>query len=432
MAPDAPKNLVRYIPAPDAGAGDLPAEARAVLEEVNQRIAGRQSIQQIIDYLFEQTAGLAEADRLSVAFTGEDDRRIVSYYTRTAYEPVRLKAGYAEDLAGSSLGEVIHRGAVRLIDDLPAYGRARPESRSTQLLLAEGVQSSMTCPLAVDGRNVGVLFRSSRRGGAYREADVAVHYAVAERLGQAVEKAYRIEQLAAANRAYGEMLSFVAHELKSPLSGMIGQAQLLQEGYLGETNDRQHKAAGKIIDQGLYLSRLVSDYLNLARIERGELRPQFQPLDDFVQQVIDPAWSSLADRAAERDLDLAIDAAPRPLEAQCDAQLMRIVMANYLSNAIKYGREGGRIDVRAGIDQAGRLRVAVRNEGPGFAPEHRSELFKKFSRLDEPQLKQQKGTGVGLYSCWRVVNLHGGRVDARSEPGRWAEFSFTLPQPPGV
>jgi signal transduction histidine kinase len=72
--------------------------------------------------------------------------------------------------------------------------------------------------------------------------------------------------------------------------------------------------------------------------------------------------------------------------------------------------------------------VAVRNEGRGFTPADRDRLFRKFSRLDDPELQKQKGTGVGLYTVWRVVNLHGGRVDAASEPGQWAEFSFRIPQ----
>jgi len=75
------------------------------------------------------------------------------------------------------------------------------------------------------------------------------------------------------------------------------------------------------------------------------------------------------------------------------------------------------------------LAVTVWNEGPGFPESERGKLFRKFSRLQVPELLRRKGSGVGLYTSWRIVNLHGGRISARSEPGAWAEFSFTIPQP---
>ncbi|MBU0639362.1 MAG: ATP-binding protein [Planctomycetes bacterium] len=76
------------------------------------------------------------------------------------------------------------------------------------------------------------------------------------------------------------------------------------------------------------------------------------------------------------------------------------------------------------------LSVVVRNTGPGFPAEQRWRLFRKFSRVQSPELPQQKGTGIGLYTSWRIVRAYGGKIWATSEPGSWAEFSFTIPQPP--
>jgi len=114
---------------------------------------------------------------------------------------------------------------------------------------------------------------------------------------------------------------------------------------------------------------------------------------------------------------------------ECDPDLIRIVLVNLLSNAAKYGRPGGEITIETGILKNG-LYIRVRNEGPGFAPEQRGRLFRKFSRLQSPELRKERGTGVGLYTSWNIVYLHGGRIDAESEPGAWAEFRFTIPQPP--
>jgi signal transduction histidine kinase len=115
----------------------------------------------------------------------------------------------------------------------------------------------------------------------------------------------------------------------------------------------------------------------------------------------------------------------------CDPTLLRIVTANLLDNAIKYGDEGGDIRVKAEVtlDEKGqeRLRISVWNSGPGFSPAQQNKLFRRFSRLDDPALKSRRGTGVGLYNSWRIIQLHKGRIAADSRHGEWAEFSFEIP-----
>jgi signal transduction histidine kinase len=164
---------------------------------------------------------------------------------------------------------------------------------------------------------------------------------------------------------------------------------------------------------------------------------------------------------------------------EADPDLLKIVVVNLVGNGIKYGNPGGRLKLRARLvdtpadetpldvapkitsqerplpgpvdaaapasereippagspeqreppPAASAFTVSVWNEGPGFPEAQRAKLFRRFSRLDTPELKSRKGTGVGLYSSWKIVKLHGGRMDASSEEGKWAEFRFTIPQP---
>jgi signal transduction histidine kinase len=93
---------------------------------------------------------------------------------------------------------------------------------------------------------------------------------------------------------------------------------------------------------------------------------------------------------------------------------------------VKYGRDGGVIRLHIEVDN-GLIHLTVWNEGPGFARSERTKLFRKFVRLGDPELKKEKGTGLGLYSTWRIMQLHRGRVTARSEQGAWAEFSLSFP-----
>ena len=146
---------------------ELSDAERAIVADVNQRIAAAESVEALVDFLSEATQDVCPCDRISLAFVADDGRRLVSHYTRTSYEPVLLTKGFSQDLQGSSLSEVIDRGTPRILDDLEAYFEVHPRSGSTKLLLKEGLRSSMTCPLTVEGRTVGVLFRSSRKVGAY-------------------------------------------------------------------------------------------------------------------------------------------------------------------------------------------------------------------------------------------------------------------------
>jgi signal transduction histidine kinase len=149
---------------------------------------------------------------------------------------------------------------------------------------------------------------------------------------------------------------------------------------------------------------------------------------DFTAEVLDPAMDIVAPQAEAKNVSVASHVEGDMTGLECDAELMKVVMVNYLSNAIKYGHDDGRVDVTLKRDADG-LEVAVRNTGEGFGPDQRDQLFRKFSRLSVPAFRDRKGTGVGLYAVRQIVSLHGGRVDARSEPGQWAQFSFRLPQP---
>ena len=286
----------------------------------------------------------------------------------------------------------------------------------------------MTCPLTVNDRHVGLLFRSSKQPGAYDAHQVRLWQALADRISQTVAKAYRIEQLTQANRAYTEMLGFVSHELKSPVASMVTDANLLAEGYLGELTDVQRGKLRRLIGKGGYILGLVREYLDLARIESDSLNATMHPDVDFVADVVEPAMEMVEALREERGMTFVRRYPDTRVGVECDPDLMKVVMINLIGNGVKYGREGGELRVTVQMEEA-QLSASVWNEGPGFPERLQSRLFRKFSRLDTPELKKQKGTGVGLYSVWRIVHLHGGRIRAQSEESQWAEFHFTLPQP---
>ncbi len=403
-----------------------------MLRTVNQKIAARPSLRAIVDYLFENTQELIPCDRMGLAFVDEQSVYVTSYYNRASYEPLRIDQGYREGLRGSTLTDVMHSGLPRIINDLEAYAHDHPRSRSSKLLIREGVRSSLTCPLIVEGRVVGFIFRSSRTPYTYGPNHIELQMAISERLSQAVEKAWRIEQLEEANYAYTQMLGFVSHELQSPVASMVTDARILSQGYLGDLTPEQRAKVLSMERKGQYLLSLVREYLDLARVEGGELRLAPRSRVDVMEEVVAEAVDLVRPQADAHGIHLMIcmPSPDLPLVC-CDPTLLRVVTVNLLDNAIKYGNEGGDIRVKAEVtvdEKSGeRLRISVWNSGPGFSHGQQNKLFRRFSRLDDPAFKSLRGTGVGLYNSWRIVQLHKGRITAESEQGQWAEFSFEIP-----
>lgn len=410
----------------DRSPSKITPEVNQIIEMINQKIMASESLDAVMNFYYEASQRIFPCDRLGLAFLDEDGLRLTSHWLRTEYETVLLDKGYTEDLQGSSLSDVIRSGTPRIINDLDAYFTAHPNSRSTRLLLAEGVRSNMTCPLKVEGRNVGLLFRSSRSTNMYSTLEINRHLALTQRLSQAIEKVYRIEQLTAANTAYFEMLGFVSHELKSPISSVVMDAKLMTEGYLGEMTPDQKSRIEKIARKGEYLLGLVREYLDLARIESQQLEPRLVTID--FREIIEMAIEVIHPQIEDKKMRIVMEGTDHPMPVECDPDLMKIVMVNLLGNGVKYGFAEGEIRIESARTPSAFL-VSVRNDGPGFPETQRSRLFRKFSRLQTPESKKEKGTGVGLYSVYRIIQAHHGHIRAESEHGKWAQFSIEIPQP---
>lgn len=401
---------------------------RATLRMINQKVAAKQSLNDLADFLFEGTRTLIPCDRIGLAFVDESGRRVFAHYARADYQPLLLTKGYTGDLKGGSLEHVIRCGEPRIIDDLEAHAREHPSSHASGLLVREGVRSSLTCPLVVEGRVVGFLFRDSTRPRAFDAHHVQLEMAISERLSQAVEKAWRIEQLTAANHAYLEMLAFVSHEIKNPIASLVTDTRLLADGYLGPLEPQQVEKMERVIAKGQYLLDLVQDYLDLARIDGGGLELVRCAGVDVVEEIVAPSIDLVRAQIDQAEMRLHLDLPAGAVTAECDPALIRIVLVNLLGNAVKYGTPGGEIRLRV-VREPDRLEVSVWNEGKGFLPEDRGRLFQRFSRLRSSGGANKRGTGVGLYTSWRIMQLHNGRIRARSDPGQWAEFSIELAQP---
>jgi signal transduction histidine kinase len=235
------------------------------------------------------------------------------------------------------------------------------------------------------------------------------------------------DRLTKANNNYMSMLGFVTHELKAPLANIQSLINLLVEGYVCEIPEKGEDTLIRIKRNCEELQDMVKNYLDLSRAERGELEPRRRDFD-LVADVVQPCVSQAAELFRSRNITLDVEH-PDAVPVRADPELLRIALNNYVNNAAKYGREGGRARLTLSRDNGDAV-VEMWNEGAGFTPEEGEQLFKKFSRLENQNTKSKKGSGLGLFLCSQVLDQHGGRVWAESEPGKWARFGFQLPTEP--
>ena len=218
-----------------------------------------------------------------------------------------------------------------------------------------------------------------------------------------------------------DFIADVSHEIKTPLTGIIGAVDLLQAQNLPE--GMQDKLLGMLKTEAERLNALAQGILSLARLERGDAAAIARAPVDLVPLLREMA-ERLAPQAAERGATLDLDL-PARCEAVCDAQLVESAVSNLVVNAI---RHSGSRDIRLSLAVAGRMaRLEVEDHGIGIPAEHRERVFERFHRVDGARSAETGGAGLGLAIVRRIARLHGGEVSVEDANPSGCRFVLTLP-----
>jgi PAS domain S-box-containing protein len=241
-----------------------------------------------------------------------------------------------------------------------------------------------------------------------------------------VELAEQYRRLQEANRLKSEFLANMSHELRTPLNAIIGFTELMHDGKVGSVSADQKEFLGDILTSSRHLLQLINDVLDLAKVEAGKIEFHPEPVD--LPRIIGEVRDILRTLASRKGIEVEVSVDPEVTGIVADAGKLKQVLYNYLSNALKFSPEEGRVRVRALPEGPRELRIEVQDAGIGIKAEDFDRLFVEFQQLDASTAKKYPGTGLGLALTKRILEAQGGRVGVESTPGKGSLFFAVLPR----
>lgn len=235
--------------------------------------------------------------------------------------------------------------------------------------------------------------------------------------------ARQVKKLAAEQRKVRfQFISVLGHELKAPLNAVEGYLHMIRDRTLGDSLSDYDEPLNRSLLRLTGMRKIIHDLLDLTRIESGAKRREAAEQD--LASVLKTAVETVQPQAGEKGVSIAVDAPPE-FRFRCDAGEIEMILNNLITNAVKYNRDGGRVDIRLS-DEAGIARLTVRDTGIGMTPEETAMLFREFVRIKNEKTRSILGSGLGLAIVKKLALMYGGDVSVESEPDRGSAFTVVL------
>ncbi len=408
------------------------------LNQITLRINTGLMLNDILEAVYKDFRDFIPYNRIGFSLIENDGKTVRASWAKTDQPEMKLLKDYDAPLEGSSLAEIIRTAQPRIINDLEEYLQAKPNSESTALVVAEGMRSSLTCPLMVNAIPVGFMFFSSIEKNAYKKIHVETFQRIAAQLSVIVEKGRLVselseqrdriqrqnEELRKLDELKNTFLGIAAHDLRNPIANI----QMMTNMLLSNENSMSVEEAQDIINdihqQSKHMLGLLEDILDVTAIESGklDLSPEYIDALDFMEKVVTRQRRIAEPKGTHILLQKVVTG-----NIYADPTRLRQVMENLLSNAIKFSPPKSNIIINLEHTKSN-WRFEVIDQGPGITKKDRTRLFQDFATLSAQPTGGEKSTGLGLAICKRIVEAHGGKIGVDTKPGEGSAFWFTIPR----
>jgi len=279
-------------------------------------------------------------------------------------------------------------------------------------------------PIRYEDQAVGLIDLRSNGSLLFRPEHAQFASRLADHAAVAIENACLYEKVRQADRAKSEFVSFVAHELRTPMTSIRGYADMLGGGVVGSLTPQQGDFVQIIHNNVERMQILVADLQDISRIETGQMRLEVKATSfaAALEDALQSTQGQIEGRSQQLTLEVPKDMPP----VHADSARLAQILINLFSNACKYTPEGGHVSVQVSMDD-GRVCCAVSDTGIGISPEDQAKLFTKFFRSEDSAVRDMPGTGLGLCIVKSLVELQGGEIEVESQLGEGTTLTFTVP-----
>ena len=420
------------------------ADKEILLRQINERIRDSLDLATIFKTACDQIRQFMGVERVAIfqfaLDSGYDDGEFVAESVEPGICSV-LSRRVQDHCFGEGYSRLYQQGQFQAIEDILD---SNLQECHVDILRQFQIRSNLVIPLLRGKELWGLLcIHNCTMPRIWPPEEIIFIQEIAAQLAIAIEQANLFEILKQQNQSLNlanqklaqvtqlkdNFLAGMSHELRTPLNAILGSSEVLLEEILGKLSPPQFRAIELIEKSGRHLLDLITDILDLSKIEAGKL--EIHKNKTSVAKICEDSLILVEPMANRKEITIQSLLPPDLPPIYADELRIRQVLINLLSNAIKFTPARGYVTLQVELtDDAQQLLFSVTDTGIGIAPEDQSKLFEPFVQIDSRLSRQYSGTGLGLSLVQRLVNLHGGKVSLNSSPGQGSCFTVWLPYEP--
>lgn len=389
------------------------------------------SVMQRIDRELNTSLDMSNAMRITLDWAIRQSDSTAGFVGSVVDGEVHVQTSQGYQDGSDEVPDTISVGGLPALQTAIESGVPETSAGGASLLIEASARAAI--PIRRETDVIGILYLESAAPDRYNEETLSFLSRLSDHAAIAISNAQLYREVQEANIAKSDFVSFVSHELKTPMTSIKGYADLLANEAVGPVSEAQANFLSTIRSNVNRMATLVSDLADISRIEAGRLRLEFQAVraSDMVEEVVRSAQSQID----EKGHDLRVEIPPDLPEVWADPTRLTQILTNLVSNANKYTPPGGQITIRCRPsrnrwDPAGApevVHISVTDTGIGISPADQKKIFQKFFRSEDQKAREAPGTGLGLNITKNLVEMQGGKIWFESVYRKGTTFHFTVP-----